>query len=86
MHWYGFHNAYGNGSRMDGERVGRVRVFDSRRERDAWVEADVFDGVFHREAITSAEARRLMLRDLRPWRDVDGMGPDALAEAYEEMR
>lgn len=35
-------------------------VFDSMGERDKWVAGDVFDGDWHREAITAKEARRIM--------------------------
>lgn len=35
-------------------------VFDSMGERDKWVADDVFDGDWHREAITAKEARRIM--------------------------
>lgn len=84
-YWYGFHNAYGNRSRMDGSRVGRVHVFGTKGERDAWVEADRYDGDFHREAIGSREALRLMvdgLSRLYPDTDFGRLGTDELVEAY----
>lgn len=70
--FYGYRNDYGIGTRnADGERLGTLHVFSSRRERDAWVEADRFDGNWHRERIDSREARRelealAVLEDMRP--------------------
>lgn len=89
-HWYAIYNTYGNRTKMRGSEVGRVHVFDTERERDEWVEADVFvDGDFHREAIGSREARRLMaarLSRLSPFTDFWSMGTDELAEAYRSWR
>ena len=62
MHYYAFLNSYGIGTRhADGGRIGTLKVFDSKRERDAWVDADTWDGNYHREPVSSHEARRIML-------------------------
>lgn len=60
-YFYAFRWAYGIGATWDdGSWPGSLRVFDSRAERDAWVADDVFDGNWHREAITAKEARHIM--------------------------
>ena len=60
--YYGFYNRYGLGMRDEnGYRIGCVEAFKTKRDRDAWVAADEWDGNYHREVISSAEARRLML-------------------------
>ena len=62
--FYGIYHQ--NGSNVvdsDGNRLGIVHVFNSRSDRDAWVSADVFDGNYHRAAITSKEARECMVSD-----------------------
>lgn len=62
--YYGFDNVMGIGMRYaeDSGRYGQVVVFDTKAERDDWIERDEFDGRWHREAITSTQARREMLR------------------------
>lgn len=58
---YAFYWTYGIGTTWnDGSWPGNLYVFDSRAERDAWVADDVFDGNWHREAITAKEARHIM--------------------------
>lgn len=60
--YYGFYNHYGIGMRYgDGGRIGHVEVFKTKRDRDAWIDAEKWDGNYHREVISSAEARRFML-------------------------
>lgn len=62
--FYGIYHQ--NGSNVvdsDGNRLGTVHVFNSRSDRDAWVSADVFDGNYHRAAITGKEARKCMVND-----------------------
>lgn len=60
--YYGFYNSCGIGMRhVDGGRVGHIEVFETKSDRDTWIAADEFDGNWHREAITSTEARRHML-------------------------
>lgn len=61
-HFYGITCTYGpHVVDGDGQRLGMVKVFCSKRERDAWVDADVWDGSWHRAAITSDEARACMV-------------------------
>lgn len=61
-HYYGIECMYGrNVTDSEGNRRGDVHVFGTKAERDAWVDADEFDGNWHRDAIGSGEARRLML-------------------------
>lgn len=60
-YFYAFRWAYGIGATWDdGSWPGELYVFESRAERDAWVADDVFDGNWHREAITAREARHIM--------------------------
>lgn len=60
-YYYAFRWAYGIGTTWeDGSWPGSLMVFDSMGERDKWVADDVFDGDWHREAITAKEARRIM--------------------------
>lgn len=56
--FYAYYNAYGNGTRHadDNDRIGHLRIFESAAERDEWVSADVWDGSYHREALTYREA------------------------------
>lgn len=56
------YNCYGIGTRYEnGSRIGYVEVFKTKRDRDAWIDAEEWDGNYHREVISSAEARRFML-------------------------
>lgn len=60
-YYYTFSWTYGIGTTWnDGSWPGNLYVFDSMAERDAWVADDVFDGNWHREAITAKEARHIM--------------------------
>lgn len=60
-YYYAYHWTYGIGTTWeDGSWPGSLMVFDSMGERDKWVADDVFDGDWHREAITAKEARRIM--------------------------
>lgn len=60
--YYGFYNSYGIGMRHEsGGRIGHIEIFETKRDRDAWIAADEWDGNWYREAITSTEARRYML-------------------------
>lgn len=60
-YYYAYHWTYGIGTTWeDGLWPGSLMVFDSMGERDKWVADDVFDGDWHREAITAKEARRIM--------------------------
>lgn len=65
-YYYAFDNRHGIGTRSadTGKRIGRVHEFGTRYERDEWINADEFDGNWHREQITSTEARREMLDEL----------------------
>lgn len=58
-HYYGFYNIDGNRTRHadDGKRIGILHIFASKKARDQWVDDDVFDNDWHREAVTAAEAR-----------------------------
>lgn len=62
MHYYAFYNHYGNNTTdTDGNRIGTLYVFDTKRERDEWNDdEDYRDGNLHREAISSKEARRML--------------------------
>lgn len=82
MYSYGFWWRYGIGAvGADGEAVGRVIVFGSKRERDEWVANDVFDGNFHRDWIPAREARRIMVYAL--FKEVTGTLP---TQVYELVR
>lgn len=60
-YYYAYHWTYGIGTTWeDGSWPGSLMVFDSMGERDKWVADDIFDGDWHREAITAKEARRIM--------------------------
>lgn len=64
-HFYGLHWAYGiNTVDSNGDPIATPIVFDTKAERDAWVDEDRFDGNFHRSATTAAEARRLMVPEI----------------------
>ena len=61
-HWWAYDNRYGAHTLSADtlERLGVLVRFDTRRERDAWVAADVC-----REAVDAADARGIMRRTLR---------------------
>ena len=94
MHYYAFENPYGVGTRDadDLSRIGYLHIFASRSDRDAWVDGDVWDGNYHREALTAREAMPYLVRlachatfetpgEVRA-RGVDWM-VDAIAAYYE---
>lgn len=57
MNFYGFEHTYGIGTLdEDGNRIGTLRVFDSRSERQLWEEHDCDCN----EAITASEARCIL--------------------------
>lgn len=61
MHHYGFRHTYGiNTTDTDGNIIGTLYVFDTKRERDEWVSADVWDGNYHRATISSKDARKYL--------------------------
>lgn len=63
-HFYGFDNTYGVGTtNSEYERIGQLHVFDSKKERDDWENEESGLGNFHRESLTSEEARHEMCRD-----------------------
>ena len=53
--FYAQHSPYGSSMFSMGDELLR---FDTKKERDEWVLADVFDGNFHRAAVTGSVARR----------------------------
>lgn len=64
---YGLRKAYGPFRRPV------VYAFPPKGERDEWVDADRFDGDFHREPMAAREARRWLRNDReafapRAWR------------------
>lgn len=66
---YGFWWSYGVGTwrqTSDGSEVmpGELQVFESRKARDEWVDADVFDGNYHRSAVGAKTARDIMVDEL----------------------
>lgn len=59
--FYAFHNTYGNGTTdTHDERLGTLHVFKTKLERDEWVNAEHFDGNWHREVIGYSAARHEM--------------------------
>lgn len=75
-YWYGLHWPYGVGVRHadDGSLFASPVVFLSKRERDAWVDADRFDGNWHRSVASRGEALPLMAGALRDLRSIDSRG------------
>ena len=61
-HYYGFSHTYGRDivSADDGKPFGRVVVFDTLSDLEAWEEADYK----HRERIGSRDAKAYMIQDL----------------------
>ncbi|MDY4535627.1 hypothetical protein [Tractidigestivibacter sp.] len=59
--FYGIECRYGRDVvDSDGRRRGDVHVFRTKAERNAWIDADEWDGDYHRDTLTSKEARHLM--------------------------
>ncbi len=57
---YGTRTAYGPCHRP------AIYVFPTKRERDAWVSADVWDGDFHREPMAARDARKWIRKGCEP--------------------
>lgn len=72
----GAYREYGDGRRCPD---GQLMVFDSERERDAWVAADVFDGNLHRRAMDGKTAKHIMVWELWYW----GIKP--ISDRYESF-
>lgn len=72
--YYATYNCYGVGtiSAATGLPFGIAYAFDTKQERDSWLSEaeDYYDGNAHTETITSKEARRMMVRELRSDYDV----------------
>ncbi|OZG68261.1 hypothetical protein [Bifidobacterium eulemuris] len=95
--WYAAYWPFGVGVRHseDNSPVCSVRVFDSKQERDAWVDADRFDQNWHRSAESRGFVLPLMRSDLNfhnralyeGW-DVGGRhyGDGELVAAWRAMR
>lgn len=61
MHYAFFHLYNLNMRTEDGERIGHLHVFSTRRDRDWWVAEELYEqGNQHREAISAREARRVL--------------------------
>ena len=59
-YYYAFDHYYSNDIRNEGgERIGTIRVFKSKRERDRWTDRDQFK----REDLTAREARKYLLSE-----------------------
>lgn len=57
--WYAADNSYGTNFTYDSDGW-CVNVFDSKAERDAWVEADTYpNGNPTREVVTAKQARKI---------------------------
>jgi hypothetical protein len=62
--FYAFEHYYGVGTTDEnGSRIGHIKFFDTKHARDAWVDADVWDGNYDREPMTRPEALRVMRAD-----------------------
>lgn len=72
--YYATYNLYGVGtiSAATGLPFGVAYVFDTKQERDNWLSEaeDYYNGNEHTEPISSKEARRMMMRELRNHYDV----------------
>lgn len=61
MHYYGFYHSYGiNTTDTEGNIVGRLYIFNTKQERDQWVDEDIWDGNYHRAPINSKDARKYL--------------------------
>lgn len=65
--YYAIDNTYGiHTVDSDGDRIGYVKVFDSAKKRDEWVQSDPYEGGnVHYEAIPSSDAKRLMAKAIK---------------------
>lgn len=61
-HFYAAHAPYGLRTAYGKCHVPVIHVFASKAERDAWVDADRWEGDFHREPMGSREAKRWIRR------------------------
>lgn len=94
--FYAFYNNYGIGTAdTDGNRIGELRVFDTKRERDEWVdEEDYSGGNLHREAISGKEARAFAISylyneapvssNILYKEDIERLSTDELMKLYRE--
>ena len=93
--YYGFEHFYGIATvDDDGCYIGDLIAFNSKKERDEWVDKDLFkNGNFHRSSLTSKEARKWLIHNfdmicnyLGEWCDVYSheIPMNVLVEAYEK--
>lgn len=75
VHFYAGYWQFGVGvGDFDGNPICSLLVFDSRKERDAWVDADHFDNNWHRSALTRGEALPFMRGELDVFRAYNSRG------------
>lgn len=64
-HYYAFEHTYGIGTTdTDGDIIGTLYIFDTKHERDSWINKDVWDGNFHRATISYKDARNEIVSSL----------------------
>lgn len=71
MKRYGFFNKYGKGwTDTASHKIGEVKIFDSKSERDTWVDEAPYtnSGNVGTEVVTAAEAKALMSLEIRRWK------------------
>lgn len=90
MKHYGFFNQYGKGwTDTAGHKIGEVKIFETKANRDRWVEEAPYtsSGSVGAEAITAAEAKALMSLEIRRWKDesTKGWTMDDIIEEYKKI-
>jgi hypothetical protein len=90
MKAYGFFNEYGKGwTDTAGHKIGEVKIFDSKAERDEWINEAPYtsSGNVGAEAITAAEAKKLMSLEIRRWKgeSTKDWSTDEIVEEYNKI-
>ena len=89
MRYYAFHHNYGiNTTDTRGNIIGALYVFDTKQERDEWIEKDIWDGNYHRSTVNSKDARKIMSSCLLSWgvinskSEANNLPTDVLVDMY----
>jgi hypothetical protein len=90
MKAYGFFNKYGKGwTDTAGHKIGEVKIFDSKAERDEWVDEAPYtsSGNVGAEAITAAEAKAIMSLEIRRWKgeSAKDWSTDEIVDEYKKI-
>lgn len=90
MKVYGFFNKYGKGwTDTAGRKIGEVKIFDSKAERDEWINESpcTSSGNVGAEAITASGAKAIMSLEIRRSKgeNTRGWSINEIIEEYKKI-